>query len=267
MLRTHARDRAMLLSVTISVLFHLSMVTVFRIVIYFPSEPVRYYDLSIIKSSPSSSFASGLQQPLKIPSSDDVSERLFESGSDSRSWSSLPHVTLPTLQFSELELVRLSQTGLNTRTRYEELFKSEPDDLWSRFGQKLSNVGDLLNRSVFDQDRQKKTRRILAGRPAPGFESYLEWMSAPYDRQPLITQKIEALWGADSSVLLESVILIFRVNNSGRVTFVQMPIEDDAGIVESSAKALLRYRFEPLFDDAPEIQHGSLIIQAEGSRR
>ena len=262
------RDRVMAVALSISFLFHLSMVTLFRIVIYFPQEPIVYYDLIITEAKPDSDIAQDLQQSLEYPSPEDIAERLGEGTSTENRWTGLPRVTLPTLQFSELDLVRLSQTGLKTRSRYEELFEKEADDLWARFGRKLSSMGDILHSSSSPGKSATQTsRRVLAGRPAPGFEAYLEWMNSPYDRQPLIVQKIEALWGADKSVLSEPLVLVFRVNREGRVTFVQMPIEDDDGIVVSAAKAILRYRFEALPDDGPDNQHATLIIQAEDKMR
>ena len=262
-----SRDHVILVSLTISFFFHLSMVTLFRIVIYFPQEKIEYYDLSIIQASPRSAFAQTLQKSLDVPSAQDAEQRLSQSSPSYDRWANLPPVNLPTLQFSEFDLIRLSQTGLNTRSRYQDLFEHEADDLWARFGKKLSLVGDILDRSGQDDPIEvDKPMRILAGHPAPGFEALLEWMSTPYDRQPLIVQKIQALWGANPSLLPEPIILIFRVNRDGRVTFVQMPIEDKHGIVDSSAQAIFKYRFEPLLGDGTPFQHGTLIIQAENTR-
>jgi len=243
------------------------MVTLFRIVIYFPQEKIEYYDLSIIEAVPDSAFSRSLQQSLDIPSAKDATQRLSAGSQFNERRFKLPPVTLPTLQFSELDLIRLSHTALNTRSRYSDLIENETDDLWARFGRKLSLVGGILDRSNQPEspDPDRPTR-ILAGHPAPGFEAYLEWINAPFDRQPLVVQKIQALWGVHASRLSEPIVLIFRVNREGRVTFVQMPIEDKEGIVESSAQAILRYRFEPLLGDGAPYQHGTLIIQPEDAR-
>lgn len=267
MSRAGARDQVMLLALVTSFFFHLSMVTVFRIVIYFPQKPIEYYDLSIVEAPRPAAFTESIGDSLEIPSSIDASNRFAQPDAPVDRWAALPPVTLPTLNFSSLDLVRLSQSGLNTRSRYEELFEDEADDLWARFGRKLSTVGDLFQGSDTDTEAGPgKSKRMLAGHPAPGFAAYLEWMGEPYDRQPIVVQKIDALWGAQASILAEPIVLVARVNREGRVTFVQMPVEDSAGLVESSAQALFRYRFEPLLGDGPDIQHGTIIIQAEGSR-
>jgi hypothetical protein len=263
-----SRDRIILVSLVISFFFHLSMVTLFRIVIYFPKEPIVYYDLRIVDSTSYSVLADSLQETLEVPSSESAAERFADDSVREDRWSSLPPVTLPTLQFSELDMVRLNQTGLNTRTRYEDLFQEEANDLWSRFGRKLSTVGDILSHSNSEVvSSLSKPQAILAGRPAPGFEAYIEWMSEPYDRQPLMVQKIEALWGADASALSTPLVFIFRVNKAGRVTFIQVPFEDEDGLVDSSAQAIFGFRFEQLLGDESEIQHGTIIIRPEVAKR
>ena len=92
-------------------------------------------------------------------------------------------------------------------------------------------------------------------------------MNEPLDRQPLSVARIDALWGLSPDALNGSIALVFRVNREGRVTFIQAPLEDAAGIVDSAAAALLKYRFESLPASASPIQHGTLIIRAAEDAR
>ena len=106
---------------------------------------------------------------------------------------------------------------------------------------------------------------MMIGHPAPGFDATLEWLTPPYTRQPLLLEKVDALWGADASTFNsmsnESLVLVFEVDQEGNVITVQMPLADEAGIVQDSVDALKKYRFTPLLE-GPEKQHGTLTIQA-----
>ena len=146
------RDRVFTWALALSFLIHLSMVTLFRIVIHFPRPELAYYDLSIVEA-PSLAFpAAVLGETLEAPSADDALERMDAQQDDGNPWSNLPPVTLPQLNFSELDLIRLNRTSLNTRTQYDTLFEDQSDDLWARFGQGLSNVGDFLTCLLYTSD-------------------------------------------------------------------------------------------------------------------
>ncbi|MFP6584041.1 MAG: hypothetical protein VCD00_15990, partial [Candidatus Hydrogenedentota bacterium] len=206
-------DRVMTMALAFSFLFHLSMVTLFRIVVYFPRPELAYYDLSIVESRSVSNFADTSEHALEAPSAEDALERMESGSVVNDRWASLPPVTLPQLNFSELDLIRLNRTSLDSRSRYTNRFENESDDLWSRFGQKLSMVGELLMRSETPSSASgDESVRIFIGHPAPGFEAYLEWMSAPYDRQLLVMAKVDALWGAAPEALTEPLVLVLRVN-------------------------------------------------------
>ena len=268
------RDRIFLMALGVSLMFHLSTVTLFRIVIYFPDYDSAYHRVDIIKSTGVSAFT----QAFKSSSDGTEASTRFEGDETTSEFhyssSKFPSVDLPRLSFSKLRLPRSTEIDLNTRRRYEELFDSEPDDLWAQVGEKLSTIGELFTHNSDSDTPAPETipQRISAGQPAPGFEAFLEWMAPPYARQAMFVEKIDALWGADPSVLTdlsnESLVLVFRVNPAGRVTFVQRPLEDEAGVVKSSAEALERYRFAPLLEGTDD-QHGTLTIRArqeEGRR-
>jgi hypothetical protein len=261
------QDRVLYTALALSLIIHVSMVTLFRIVILFPRPELVYYDLSIVEREAPPTFSPELGESLEVPSSSDaLARREGEDTSDTR-WTGLPPVTLPRLNFSELELIRISQTGLGTRSRYNDLFEEESNDLWSRFGRKISTVGNLLSGSESSEpSRPTRSQKMFVGRPAPGFEAYLEWMSAPYDRKLLMMGKIDALWSADPKSLKEPLVLVLRVNPEGRVTFVQMPLDDEAGLMEESAASMFQNLFEALDDSDADIQHATIIIQA-GDRR
>jgi hypothetical protein len=236
------------------------MVSLFRIVIYFPKHDVDYYAFTIVDSSrkPNAAFT-----PLRTPSSDEGLDKLRSDSLTENGSSLLPDIQIPTLKFSELDLIRISQQGLDIRSKYKELFDSRSNDSWSTFGTRLTEVGGQLFGGL---DASSNETQIPISRPAPGFEAFLEWLSPPTTRQPLSVEKIDSLWGASPDALREPLILVFRVNRKGNVVFVQLPLEDDSGLVEDAISALFRYQFEPIGEDGPETQHGTLLIRASGDR-
>ncbi len=262
-------DRVLASMLALSLLFHLSAVTLFRIVIYFPRHDIDYFDVAIVEDSV-------LGRPLPIPQ-----ERLVlgipggglgkleaESGplEIDDAWSSLPPIQLPTVKFEELGRLRIRRQGLETRSRYRELFEDTPDDTWSRFGRKLTSVSESLTRFAQGSAPEPARRPVPVSRPAPGFEAYLEWLSEPRDRQVLSVHPIDALWGLDPAEFGEPIALVFRVDRAGKVVDVLGPVEDVGSVLQASVAALKRYRFEPLLGDGPSIQHGTLIIGANGDR-
>lgn len=257
------RDRVFVVSALVSLLFHLSMITVFRIVIYFPRYDIEYFDVSIVETT--SEFRRALDENegrLRVPSAERALERLEnEAAARDARWGDLPSIELPTVAFAELDRLRLRTQALETRSRYRKFFAGKRGDTWSRFGRQLGSLGGALGR-LAGNTQDDADRLVPISRPAPGFEAYLEWMSEPYDRQPLSVSRIEALWGLEPSLLTDPLTLIFRVDPAGAVVEVLAPVDDEEGVVDSAAMALSQYRFEPLSKDHSTIQLGTLLIRA-----
>ncbi len=249
-----------------SILFHLSMVTVFNIVIEFPRHDIDYFIFAIVDPRVQQASRFALRERLEVPSPDGALDRIAAEssllGSTGRR-SPLPPVNLPRLQFAEMDLLRAGAKGLEIRSKYRELFDQRPTDLWARFGRRLNSISDVFTRVARGMPPPPEPSLLAIGAPAPGFEAYLEWMDEPRDRLPVSIGKVDALWGRRPSDLTEPMTLIFKVNREGRVVYVlpKTP-EDEEGIVESAARALLKYRFPPIGDDGPPAQHGTLIIRA-----
>lgn len=267
MKRAGKRDRIFRIALGVSFAFHLSMVTIFRIVIYFPADELGYYRISIIDSAEAPAFSKAFQPDVEAAEKPALLGEEAESEAIQPSWPNLPSVDLPRLNFSELKLPSTAELDTDARMRYEELLDDTPDDLWAQVGEKLHTVGEIFSRKDDPIEASSDTdpQRMMIGHPAPGFEAVLEWLTPPYTRQPLLVEKVDALWGADAAALNtmsnESLVLVFEVNPEGNVLSVQMPLADEAGIVKDSVDALKRYQFTPLLE-GPEKQHGTLTIQA-----
>lgn len=259
------RNGVLLLALGLALLLHLSMVTVFRIVIFFPEIETEYFKMAIVQIRDTPWRNDSVREELQVPSPDDALERLDAEVDllESYPWSTLPQVDLPTLEFGELDRLRIRREGLKVRSRYTRLFGNEDSDAWSRFGRRISSFGDALSR--FTQTTFSDTHKLPqpVNRPAPGFVAYVEWLSEPEDREVLSTAKIEMLWGVHPSDLSEPIALVFKVNREGRVTQVLQTTDTFQGIADSAAQALMKYRFETVGPDAPRYQHGTLLIRAE----
>jgi len=253
------RDRIFTVSLVVSLLFHFSMVSLFRIVIYFPKTNVEFYAFEIVDSTQRSNLS---HRTLTIPSEENGIDRI-QSNRLNLEKTLLPAVEIPTLKFSELDLIRIKQEGLEIRSKYKELFESSPKDSWTTFGNRLNIVGDQL---FGESDPSAAQTQLPISRPAPGFEAFLEWMTPPHTRQVLSVEKIDALWGASVDTLIEPLILVFRINRRGNVIFVLPPLEDESGVVDDAVQALFGYRFESVDEDGPKEHHGTLMIRASGER-
>ena len=259
------RNGVLLLALGLALLFHLSMVTLFRIVIFFPETETEYFNMAIIQIQDTRWPKDTVRKELQVPSPDDALERLDAETEllEPDRWSSLPPVDLPILEFGELDRLRIRREGLKVRSRYTQLFGSDHPDLWSRFGRRISAFGDALSRFTQTTFSDREGLPQPVSRPAPGFVAYVEWFSEPTDRAVLSTVKIQTLWGVRPAELNEPIALVFKVNREGRVTQILQTTESFQGIADSAAKALMNYRFETVGPDAPRYQHGTFLIRAE----
>jgi hypothetical protein len=261
------RDRVFARALVLSVMVHLSAVTLFSIVIRFPRHDTDYFRVAIVESAPSRS----LSVPAAVTAQPDgvgeiVSAPIGESLTlqDSLAMESLPAIELPTLPFEELSRLRLRQDALEVRSRYGEMFASrEGTDLGLRLSSGLETVSETLTRLTFGGAPQDDTPQPIS-RPAPGFEAYVEWLSDPKNRQVFDVQPIEALRGVGPDALREPITLVFRVDRDGAVSDVFNPVGDTHGLIAAAAEALRGYRFAPLIGDGPEFQGGTFILSASG---
>ena len=274
------RNRPLLVALSLSVLFHISMVTLFSIVFEFQVKRIDYYDFHILsegqfvanETAPvrerRAAGLPALENPLGNAGLEDL-----DLGESRAEWASgLPAIELPRLEFAEMEMLELREESLSIRSRLAEFLDDPLREPWGRLGRGLERLGGALTSSRFFDDEEETVieRRMprLITRPAEGFEAYVEWMSEPRERELLFSPPIEALFKVDPEELTEPITLVFRVNPEGEVVEVLTPLPDDAGIVVSAARALTTYRFAPLEAANNRDQHGTLLItparKAEG---
>jgi hypothetical protein len=283
------RDRVFLGSLAVSVVFHLSAVTIFSIVITFPRDPVDYYSLRFVDAAtrepifrsdepwhPRQTDAPALRVPTfedTLPALDTelpLDDPLQLAGrdrpliNDSLSLNpnpDLPPIDIPRLEFAELARLELRGESLRIRSGYDAEDEAEPRDSWAWFGRELGELRNSLRRLPQGLGGRPDVRedRVPVSTPLPGLEAYIEWMAEPTDRQLLFSPPIEALMGARTSARTQPITLVFKVNPQGRVIEVVDPVDDPDGIAASVVKALIKYRFSPIESESGP-QYGTLVI-------
>lgn len=241
----------------VSLVFHLSMITLFEIVLVFPREDMQYFEVSIVSSpgaaAPDDAVArrAGDQLALSGPG-------MFDDD--------LPVVDLPVIEFAELERLRIRYDAVEPLPALEGFFDPpRPTDSWARFGEELQRLGRSLRDLATPGDALRTDtpapRHYLPHRPAEGFEAYVEWSGPPHDRELLFAPPVKALWRVNPDTLLRPLEIVFKVDPSGRVTNVWSPVIDDSGLLDDVQITVLTYRFAPL----PEYVAGEDTARAEQS--
>jgi len=259
-------NRPFTVALIVSTVFHLSMVSVFSIVIWFPRQDAKYFLVQIVQQPRVGRAPAPRRDVLRVPNFDrplDYAEAEGLPAEPEGQWlPSLPEIELPRLEFADLERLRTREESLRIRSRYDAIFPSRPEDSWARFSRELRGLGGLFHRlrSSLGEDEPEPPRRVTS--PAPGFAAYIEWMSGPKDRELLFSPSVRGLLNVDPAQLDAPITLIFEVDPQGKVTEVQIPVEDEAGIITSVGSALLRYRFEPLGIEETKHQRGTFLVTA-----
>ena len=271
------RDRrSFFIALGVSGVLHLSMVTVFSIVIYFPRQDTEYYEFAIVPvSSPVVEAAPDESSEPPGESGRPPEDRLALRRGDDGS-TRLPALDLPTVEFAELERLRVRQEGMASLSRYDDIFQRPAEDSWARFSRGLSGVSRSLSKlslSGSSEDGEltapfpnlEGVPEPIVHRPAEGFEANLVWSTEPRTRKLLFAPPIEALWQAGDADLLRPIEIVLQVNALGRVVNVFSPNVDDRELVDAVQMTALRYRFEPLDLDEGADQTATLRIQREPS--
>jgi len=284
MIRAVARNRPLAIALLVSAVFHLSMVSVFSIVLYFPRRDLAFYRVQIVEQRPvrtedslqtreASSTPPTGSGALRMPTPDGLLAEAGEEDADLLAeasvpdgWGDLPPIQLPRLEFSAMDLLRTREESLRVRAEYSDLFERKPKDSWARFSDQLRGLGTALTglrpQGISELDADSARPRKVST-PAPGFAVYIEWMSEPKDRELLFSPPIQILWSVEPAKLARPVALAFTVNPQGKVIDAQIPLEDEEGVVAEIASTLLKYRFDVLQEANPKNQMGTLIVTAE----
>lgn len=250
--RRRVSHRRLVGALLFSLVFHLSMVTVFRIVVYFPREELAYREFHIVQAPPS---APSVQTPSETPG------RLVLAG--------LPEIQLPTLEFAELARLRERQESLDASTRYDALIaEEEPQDSWKQFITGMQDLPKTLSRLSLSGSEEvappAPAAEEVAFSPATGFAGTVEWGAAPKDRQLLFAAPIQALWEAGPDAFKRPMELVIEVNPAGRVVSVWNPAAEEDALADRVQAAMLKYRFA--LRDGTDNQLATVRIRPEDAK-
>ena len=242
-----------------SLLFHLSMVTVFRIVVQFPRSDIKYHHFRIVQAAPSPAPA-GEAAAVSTPPLDG---QLALSGGDS-----LPMIELPTIEFSELSRFRLWQENMEAPSRYGELLAGGPGDSWDRFVTGMRELPEKLTQLSLSRREElpsvpASVQNTIALHPAPEVAGELDWDGAPKDRELLFAPPIDAFWQAGREAFAAPIELVIEVNPAGRVVNVWSGALDETGLADRVQLAMLKYRFAPLEGERTSSQFATVRFAPE----
>jgi len=266
--RHRMEKRRFRIAFVLALLFHLSMITIFQIVIYFPRNDTQYYTINLVSS------------PSVAPNTTEKSSDTLSLGGAAE-LQGLPAVDLPVIEFAEIDRLRIRYGAADPLPDMDRFFgTADTRDSWSRFGGDLQKIGrSLRNLALSGEDAPfseplGKSKRMLLHSPAEGFQAYIEWSGPPYDRELLFAPPVKALWNLNPMQLKRPLEIVFKVNASGRVTNVWSPTIENSELTDDVQMTLLQYRFAPLSSDAggnstgasaeDSEQSGVFFIQAAG---
>ena len=257
------RDRILMTTLGVSVLFHLSMVTLFSIYVWVPVNRPKYAQLEIKYLEPGTIALAGLGTAPPELSLDLPPATGLATGSTPSGAASLPAIDLPALDPAQLERAEMIASGLRVRSAFEPEARQ---DSWARFIGQIGKLDDRLREltpieSVFKDDPVRGPATPIAQTPE-GLVLYVEWTGEPRDRKPVPGSSFDSLWGLDAAKPTLPVSVPFKVDALGNVLNVLAPPSGDdflAGI----AGALRQARFAPLDDPAGGNQIGTLVIAPE----
>ena len=259
--------RSFYAALLVSAVFHLSMVTIFRIVTYIPREDIRFTEFSIVSVTPDTEPQVATAEP---DSASSAGPQLALRGAGGAG----PDLQLPTLEFAELDRLRVREESIPDPTRPESLFREPSDDSWARFSRGLSNMSRSITQLRLSGAPGVASSRPIspldapspatpASRPAEGFEAYVVWAGEPRDRKLLFAPPIEALWDIDPAEFIQPIEMVLQVNALGRVVNVFSPNLDARELVDAVQLSALKYRFEPLEVGDGANQTATLRVQRE----
>lgn len=235
----------------LSLFLHLSMVTVFKVMVYFPYNEAQVYAFHLVPdlprpetamaevSPPPAAAPSGRLGTLKITGLQDLEE------------GERPEVALPTIEFAEFERLRLAQSGLKAPSLYESLYANEPTDSWARLVRRSHRLGEsILELATGESDLEDldgpQVEKPMIARIGQGYVAEVVWDSGFTRRKILFAPPIPALQQLDPSGMSQPIAMVLRVNAQGKVTNSYSPQLEPAEVIDAIQAATQKYQFEPL---------------------
>ena len=193
------RDRVLMTTIGVSVLVHLSMVTLFSIYVWVPVNRPKYAQLEIKYLDSGGLTLAAMDMSLHMPA---LGPPLGENAPADLSIPhpepltlALPEIALPTLDTKLLERAEMIASSAGVRSMFEP---EERQDFWARAIGQIGKLDDRLReltplQSVFPEVTGPARPEPIA-RPAPGLAMYVEWTGEPRERKLVLGAPIDSLW-------------------------------------------------------------------------
>ncbi len=265
------RRRPFYAALAVSAALHLSSVTLFSVVVYFPRQDLRYFEFSLVQTSVAPIAAAAASTGGDRLQLGRIADGFAAMPADDIGLSALqpPAIELPTLEFAELSRLRIRQESAADLSRYDELVRPSARDPWQLIEAGVGRVRDTLadwNLPLGIDPPEAPPAAPVRIHPAPGFEGRIDWGAGAPARPLLFAPPMTVLTRVDPKRFEDPLEVVFQVNAEGRVTNVWSPSLESAELLDRIQLAMLRYRFEPLAPGINADQTGTLYIGPDQDR-
>lgn len=211
-------------AIAVSLVFHLSAITLFSIVIYFPRQGVQYFRLSFVEEPPALSAA-----PAAEPA-------IVAALTGPRNAPATAGLDLPKLSFDPQEPLGIGKLSLGGKSFFAVEPESTPDS-WARFGTGIQRVrASLLSLTGVDTTSEASITTLELG---AGLRATADWGAAtPRDLLYAPPTLLTAPGTASSAEFLITVDAVGAVISAIKVS----PGQDAFG--DNTALLLERCRFD-----------------------
>lgn len=229
-----------------SALLHLSAVTIFKVVIYFPIQEVRYYELKFVET------------PV-------VADASPEEAAGER-WERLPRLEPPRLSDTDYQL---SLSGAAPESLYQKIYgagEEQDDNPLARLEEGLRNFPTNFGRLTLEEDRLPFEQSPAAGEaftPASGYTGTIAWPHRESPRALLFSPPLQSLWEVEQAKLERGLEFQLSVDAQGRVARVWHPGAEDEALAAVEAQLML-YRFESA-DEGPGLDDTATVVIREAA--
>lgn len=210
-------------TLVVSLLFHLSAITIFSIVIYFPRQGTQYFRLAFVEEA-----ARAPELPVAEPA-------IVKALTGGRNTSSALALDLPDLSFDPQGQLGLGKLSLGGKSFFEDQPEAAPDS-WARFGTGIQLVrASILGLTGADTEGGGSVTTLALG---GGLRALADWGNSA-SRELLYAPPV--LSGAPGAGATEEFLI--TVDASGGVMRVLKMSPEESAFADATAALLGRCRF------------------------
>lgn len=224
-------NRRLWMAVAISAAIHLSAVTIFNVVIYFPISEIEYFEFRFVEA-PRGSMGADAPGVLAL--------------STPTRWEWLPALQPPNLGDLPEGKLSLSNTVMPDQSLAQEIYGDQSPE-FSVLDETFDNVQRSFRRLTLETDRLRLEDTPPANQqrftPTAGFTGELNWVQREKARGLLFSPPLQSLWSLPADFIRNGLHYSLTVDPAGRVTRVWNEDLRSGEELASLEAQLLQYRF------------------------